>query len=81
LLQEACASHGITLTKAKTIIWSTPTYNYEIYTQLNARIKRIGQNNKTNIIRIIGRGTEEENVYCKLDSRINKNNKMLEQFI
>ena len=81
LLQENCASHGITLTKAKTIIWSTPTYNYETYTQLNARIKRIGQNNKTNIIRIIGRGTEEENVYCKLDSRINKNNKMLEQFI
>jgi SNF2 family DNA or RNA helicase len=81
LLQMDCAKHGITLTRANAVIWSTPTYNYETYIQINARIKRIGQNKKTCVVRITARATEEERVYKILDERLRNNNKMLEQFI
>ena len=56
------AAHGITLTRGHTVIWFSPTYNYEHYKQGNARVVRTGQKRKTEIINIIASGTLEEQV-------------------
>jgi SNF2 family DNA or RNA helicase len=64
------AGHGLTLTKARTTIWSSPTYIAEHYVQFNKRIDRISQKHKTETIRIAAAGTKEEEVYDILGSKI-----------
>lgn len=66
------AGHGLTLTKATTVIWASPTYNAEHYQQLNGRIYRAGQKKRTEIIQIAAKYTWEIDVYKKLDSKLNK---------
>ena len=66
------AGHGLTLTKATTVIWSSPTYNAEHYEQFNGRIYRAGQNKKTEIIQIAARNTWEMEVYEKLETKLTK---------
>jgi len=54
-----CMSHGLTLTAADTIIWFGPTTKLEVYEQANARITRIGQTRKQQIIRMISSDSEK----------------------
>lgn len=53
-----CMSHGLTLTAADTIIWFGPTMKLEVYEQANARIRRIGQTRKQQIIRMMASPAE-----------------------
>lgn len=71
------AGHGLTLTKATTIIWSSPTYNAEHYQQFNRRIYRAGQKQKTEIIQIAARNTWETDVYEKLDGKLTRMEELL----
>lgn len=71
------AGHGLTLTKATTIIWSSPTYNAEHYQQFNRRIYRAGQKQKTKIIQIAARNTWETDVYEKLDGKLTRMEELL----
>lgn len=71
------AGHGLTLTKATTIIWSSPTYNAEHYTQFNRRIYRAGQTNKTEIIQIAARDTWEPAVYERLSGKLGRMEELL----
>lgn len=64
------AGHGLTMTKATTIIWSSPTYNAEHYQQFNRRIYRAGQTQKTEVIQIAARNTWEPDVYDKLQGKL-----------
>jgi len=66
------AGHGLTMTKATSVIWASPTYNAEHYQQFNRRIYRAGQTQKTEIIRIAARNTWETDVYDKLAGKIAK---------
>jgi len=66
------AGHGLTMTKATSVIWASPTYNAEHYQQFNRRIYRAGQTQKTEIIRIAARNTWETDVYDKLTGKIAK---------
>lgn len=61
-------SHGLTLTRATTIIWYAPIYSLDIYGQANARILRIGQKSKTRIINIAGSPIEER-IYDRLEKK------------
>jgi SNF2 family DNA or RNA helicase len=66
------AGHGLTMTKAKTVIWASPTYNAEHYQQFNRRIYRAGQTQKTEIIQIADKDTWETDVYNKLEGKLEK---------
>jgi len=68
------AGHGLTLTKATTAIWCSPTYNAEHFQQFNRRIHRSGQTQKT---MIAARDTWEEHVYKKLNGKLNRMESLL----
>ena len=63
LVHPQAAGHGLTLTRAKTTIWCSPTYNSEHYIQANQRFYRIGQTDKTEVIHIAAKNTWEGQVY------------------
>ena len=71
------AGHGLTLTKATTCIWCSPTYNAEQFQQFNRRIYRAGQTNKTETILIAARDTWEEVVYKKLNTKLGRMENLL----
>lgn len=52
LVHPACVSHGLTLTAADTLIWYLPTTSLDIYDQLNARITRVGQMHKQQLLHL-----------------------------
>lgn len=49
LAHPKVAAHGLTLTRAKHVIWYAPIYSLEQYEQANARIRRIGTQGKTTV--------------------------------
>ena len=66
------AGHGLTLTRATSVIWASPTYNAEHYQQFNRRIYRAGQTKKTEVIQIAARDTWEPDVYEKLQDKLER---------
>lgn len=71
------AGHGLTMTRATTVIWASPTYNAEHYQQFNRRIYRAGQTKRTEVIQIAARGTWEEDVYVKLSGKVTRMSELL----
>ena len=71
------AGHGLTLTKANTVIWCSPTYNAEHFQQFNQRIYRAGQTQKTETILIAAKDTWEPEVYKKLNGKLGKMENLL----
>jgi SNF2 family DNA or RNA helicase len=63
-----CMSHGLTLTAADTVIWFGPVTKLETYSQANARITRVGQTHKQQIIKMVSTPTEKI-VYRRLAQR------------
>lgn len=72
------AGHGLTLTAGTTTIWASPTYNSEHWTQMNARINRAGQTEKTETIMICAEDTIDEKVYDRLDSKLSSMQMLLD---
>lgn len=66
------AGHGLTLTRATTTIWASPTYNAEHYAQFNGRTYRAGQRKRTEIIHVAAENTLEEVVYDKLQTKLER---------
>lgn len=58
--QPAAMSHGLTLTKANTIIWYAPIFSNDIYDQACARITRPGQTRAQLIVNIEGSPMERK---------------------
>lgn len=67
------AAHGLTLTKGTATIWSSPTYDLEIFKQGSKRQHRMGQTQKTETIVLIAKDTLEQRVY---DSMLSKDARM-----
>jgi len=42
----ATTGHGLTLTRADTVVWYSPIADFDIFDQANARIRRIGQKHR-----------------------------------
>lgn len=77
LVHPQCVAHGVTLTAASMIIWYLPTTSLEIYDQLNARITRIGQMNKQQVLHLQGSPVERK-IYRMLRDHQSLQNKFLE---
>ena len=63
------AAHGITLTRADTIVWWGPIASAELYLQGNARAHRAGQRNPVTVVRLQGSPVEKR-VYAMLDGKV-----------
>jgi SNF2 family DNA or RNA helicase len=61
----ATMSHGLTLTAADVVVWFGPTTSLETFEQANARIRRIGQRKKQQIIMLQSTAAERK-IYAKL---------------
>ena len=64
------AGHGLTLTRARTVIWSSPTQSSESYIQFNRRIYRAGQRYRTEVINIAAERTWETRAYTNLNRKV-----------
>ena len=80
LLQPLSAAHGVTLTQADTVIWSSPTYQGDIYNQGIARIKRGVQRQHTQSLTIIAKDTKDEHCYDVFTGKKNKIDALNELF-
>lgn len=68
LAHPKVAAHGLTLTRAKDIIWYAPVYSLEMYEQANARIRRISTQGKTRVHHLYGTTFEKE-LYHRLQNK------------
>ena len=76
LAHPKVAAHGLTLTRAKDIIWYAPVYSLEQYEQANARIRRISTQGKTRVHHLWGTAFEKE-----LYSRLQHKKRVLAEFL
>lgn len=76
LAHPKVAAHGLTLTRAKDIIWYAPIYSLEQYEQANARIRRISTQGKTRVHHLWGTAFEKE-----LYSRLQHKKRVLAEFL
>ena len=79
LAHPQCLAHGLTLTAADTVIWFAPTTSLEIYDQANARIRRVGQKHKQQIIHLQSTPVERK-IYRILRQHQAVQNKFLDMF-
>jgi SNF2 family DNA or RNA helicase len=79
LAHPACLCHGVTLTAARTIVWYGPIASLETYDQANARIRRVGQKEKQQIIRFQSTPVERK-FYKLLADRQNIQDQLLQMF-
>ena len=63
------AGHGLTLTKATSTIWASPTYNLDHFIQGSKRIYRIGQAHKTETIVVVAENTFDERAWTALKNK------------
>lgn len=72
-------AHGLTLTAADTIIWFAPLPNLEIFEQANARIRRIGQKHRQQILMFSATKAERQ-MYARLRAKQKVQNMLLDLF-
>lgn len=76
LVHPQCVAHGVTLTAADMIIWYLPITSLDIYDQFNARIRRIGQAHKQQLLHLQGTPVER-----KVYRMLREHQKMQELFL
>lgn len=70
MAHPASAGHGLNLQAGgRVVVWSTLTYNYELYAQGNARLARQGQEKRTIITTFVAKNTIEERIYKALQMK------------
>lgn len=79
LAHPACLAHGITLTAARTIVWYGPIASLDIFDQANARIRRVGQTEKQQVIRFQSTPVEKR-FYKLLETRQDIQQELLKMF-
>jgi len=72
-------AHGLTLHAADTIVWAAPITSLEIFLQANARIRRVGQAHKQQIIMLQGSKVEKR-AYQRLRAKEQVQSLLLEMF-
>lgn len=76
LAHPGCIHHGLTLTRADTAIWYLPITSLEVYDQANARITRVGQQHKQQVLHLQGTNVEKK-IYRMLRTKQKIQNELL----
>lgn len=79
LAHPGCISHGLTLTAADTVIWYLPITSLETYDQANARIRRVGQAHKQQLLHLQSTPVEKR-IYRMLQGKQEIQGKLLDLF-
>lgn len=79
LLHPKSAGHGLTLTRATTSIWASPTVNAEWWVQANRRAYRAGQTQRTETIVIVAKNTIDEKTFMSCMSKDMKMSNLLRE--
>jgi SNF2 family DNA or RNA helicase len=74
-----CMAHGLTLTRADTIVWFGPITSLEIYDQANHRIRRVGQRKKQQFLHLQATPAERR-LYSLLVNNQTMQNELLDMF-
>jgi SNF2 family DNA or RNA helicase len=72
--------HGHTLTRGTSTIWSSPTYDLEIFVQASSRQRRLGQTLKTETVVVLAEDTLDERVYEAMMTKDARMTNLLELF-
>ena len=76
LVQYQAGSSGIELQYANMVVFYTPTYSFQDYSQALGRAYRNGQEKKVTVYRFVTKGTIEEDVYEALERKEDFNEKL-----
>ena len=79
IIQPQSASHGVTLTRADTIVFWSPVISVETYLQCIARIDRVGQKNKMTVVHIQGSDVEKK-MYAMLQGKVDLHSKLVDLY-
>jgi len=79
VMQPKVAAHGLNLKVSDTVIWYTPAPSNDIYQQANHRIRRPGQKNKQNVLKLQSSPLEKK-VYEAIDNNEDLNQVFLSMF-
>ncbi len=77
LAHPECMAHGLTLTAADTIIWYMPITSLDIYEQANARITRVGQKHRQQVLHLQSTSVEKK-IYSMLRGKQKIQDSLLE---
>jgi SNF2 family DNA or RNA helicase len=79
VIQPQAASHGVTLTRADTIVFWSPVMGVETYLQCVARMDRVGQKNKMTVVHLEGSDVEKR-IYKMLQGKIDHHIKLVDLY-
>ena len=79
VIQPQSASHGVTLTRADTVVFWSPVMSVEVYLQCIARIDRVGQQNKMTVMHLQGSDIERK-LYAMLQGKVESHTKLVDLY-
>ncbi len=79
VIQPQSASHGVTLTKADTVVFWSPVMSVEVYLQCVARMDRVGQKNKMTVVHLQGSDVEKR-MYAMLRGKVDQHTKLVDLY-
>jgi SNF2 family DNA or RNA helicase len=79
VIQPQSASHGVTLTRADTVVFWSPVMSVEVYLQCIARIDRVGQKNKMTVVHLQGSEIERR-LYAMLQGKVDRHMNLVDLY-
>ena len=79
VIQPQAASHGVTLTRADTVVFWSPVMSVETYLQCIARMDRVGQVNKMTVVHLQGSDVERK-MYKMLQGKVDLHTKLVDLY-
>ena len=79
VIQPQSASHGVTLTRADTVVFWSPVMSVETYVQCIARIQRVGQKNNMTIVHLQGSEIEKR-MYGMLQQKVTAHTSLVDLY-
>jgi len=79
VIQPQSAAHGVTLTRADTVVFWSPVMSVEVYLQCIARIDRVGQKNKMTVVHLQGSAIERK-LYAMLQGKVDRHMNLVDLY-